>query len=56
MGVDITIVYDVWMKFLLLGRCAKMITIYQMDKLYFGRLWIWKRCMMLLISMVCGRC
>ena len=31
-------------------------SISQMEKMYSGRLWIWKRPMMLSIDMVCGRC
>ena len=34
--------------------CVK--SIFQMGKMYFGRLWIWKRPMILSIDMVCGRC
>ena len=45
---------DAWTKCLLLGRCVKSIS--QMEKIYSGHLWIWKRPMILSIDMVCVRC
>ena len=47
-------VEDAWTKCLLYGRCVKSIS--QMGKMYFGRLWIWKRPVILSIDIICGRC